>query len=42
MGQDPWEMGRNLERMGLQGLNREALLTYLTTGVRSGEKLIPA
>jgi opine dehydrogenase len=42
MGRDPWEMGRNLERMGLQGLDREAILTYLTTGVRSGEKLIPA
>jgi hypothetical protein len=34
MGVNPWESGRNLERMGLQGLDRDGILEYLYSGVR--------
>jgi opine dehydrogenase len=41
MGINPWETGRNLERMGLQGLDREGILEYLHTGVRIASRDVP-
>ena len=32
MGANGWEEGRNLARMGLEGLTIEQTLTYLETG----------
>jgi opine dehydrogenase len=32
MGQNCWETGRNMEKMGLKGLEREQIITYLKTG----------
>jgi hypothetical protein len=34
MGVDPWTTGRNLEKMGLSGLDRDNLMSFLFTGQR--------
>jgi opine dehydrogenase len=34
MGVNPWEYGRNLKKMGLEGLSTEMILKYLETGIR--------
>lgn len=35
MGKNCWETGRNVDRMGLTGMDKQQLLTYLETGKRS-------
>ena len=32
MGKNCWEVGRNIEKLGLKGLNRKQIMTYLKTG----------
>ena len=34
MGVNPWEIGRNLKKMGLEGLAPDRILTYLECGER--------
>jgi len=35
MGVDPWTTGRNLEKMGLAGLDRDHIMSFLLTGKRT-------